>query len=548
MTDQTPFPTSDGAPSASEPSTAATSALSHQPSRRAITQTIALMLILVLLCGGMGIYILSDKSVRAAYSLATTAAEIERTYPGQLDWHDVFERSVDGMTSILDRYSGYLTVNDFGRLDEEFEGEYVGIGVSVIRDPLGLLVMSVRENGPAATVGVLTGDIITAIGDSSIRLFDAQRSIKLLRGKEGTTVAITIFRPVTHDTLSVTVVRKTLDLVHIPFAGLTPDSVVYIRLLDFEGGASDDIEAALDSLVVNKTPRPHGLILDLRGNPGGLFHEAYQIADLFLSGGMLIVGTESRSRWKTEEHFASGDDVTGGLPMAVLVDRGSASAAEIVAGALQKNRRAILVGDTTFGKGLVQGFTRFQDGDGLRLTISRYYLAGKTYLNEVDSVVHDSGIGLPPDSVFDFIELQRFPLALERSLLLQKFAHQYESDILEADSLLTVQRNLASRFEKFAGENGFVFQSDLASAASIVADLSRLDEAGRNAEQDADALLAAAHRRDLRLFEQYDDYIEFRLRQIAVEHRLGGYQSYARVVTRYRPDIRYAASLLKAGK
>ncbi len=517
-------------------------------SRRTIIQTITLVFLLVILCGGLGIYVLSDKSVRAAYSLAESAAEIDRAYPGQINWDDAFRRSVDGMTSILDRYSYYMTGSEFGRLDEEFHGEYVGIGVSVVRDPLGLLVMSVRENGPADESGILAGDIIITISDTSLRAYDAQRSIKLLRGKEGSTVPIQIFRPVTHDTLTLNVTRKKLDLVHVPFAGLTPDSMVYIRLLDFEGGASDDVSAAIDSLIVKKAARPHGIILDLRSNPGGLFNEAFQTADLFLDKGKLIVGTESRSRWKTEEYFATGDDATGGLPMVVLVDRGTASAAEIVSGALQKNQRAILVGDTTFGKGLVQGFSRFQEGDGLRLTISRYYVEGKTYLNEVDSIVHDIGTGLPPDSVFRSPEREPFPLALERSFLLGKFAQQYEDEILSRDTVLTVTPGLVAQFEKFAGQNGFVYHSELTSAAALVADVSRLDGAGRVSDSIADFLLQSAQRRDLRLFEQYADYIEFRLAQLACERKYGVYQSYARVVVRYRPDIRYASYLLAANK
>lgn len=517
-------------------------------SRRTIIQTITLVFLLVILCGGLGIYVLSDKSVRAAFSLAESAAEIDRAYPGQINWDDAFRRSVDGMTSILDRYSYYMTGSEFGRLDEEFHGEYVGIGVSVVRDPLGLLVMSVRENGPADESGILAGDIIIAISDTSLRAYDAQRSIKLLRGKEGSTVPIQIFRPVTHDTLTLNVTRKKLDLVHVPFAGLTPDSMVYIRLLDFEGGASDDVSASIDSLIVKKAARPHGIILDLRSNPGGLFNEAFHIADLFLDKGKLVVGTESRSRWKTEEYFATGDDATGGLPMVVLVDRGTASAAEIVSGALQKNKRAILVGDTTFGKGLVQGFSRFQEGDGLRLTISRYYVEGKTYLNEVDSIVHDIGTGLPPDSVFRSPEREPFPQALERSFLLGKFAQQYEDEILSRDTVLTVTPGLVAQFEKFAGENGFVYHSELTSAAALVADVSRLDGAGRVSDSIADFLLQSAQRRDLRLFEQYADYIEFRLAQLACERKYGVYQSYARVVVRYRPDIRYASYLLAANK
>jgi C-terminal peptidase prc len=513
--------------------------------RRIIVQSVSLMLAMVMICGAMGIYVLSDRAIHSAFSLATAAAAIDRTYPGQINWNDVFLRGVDGMTSILDRYSGYLDVSGFGRLDEEFEGEYIGIGISVVRDPDGLLVMSVREHGPADEAGLMTGDVIIRIGDSAIGGLEATRSTSMLRGKEGTSATITLVRATTNDTLILSVPRRKLNLVHVPFAGYTPDSMVYIRALDFEGGASREIEEALDSLVINTSYKPRGLILDLRGNPGGLFNEAYHTANLFLNRGQFIVGTESRSRWKVEELSADGPDVTDGLPMAVLVDRGSASAAEIVAGALQKNKRAVLVGDTTFGKGLVQGFTRFGDGDGLRLTISRYYLAGMTFLNQVDSMVHDSGTGLPPDYFFASEERRAFPQALERSLLLNKFAQSHEPEILSSDSVLEIDQHLAERFAIFARDNGFSYASPETEAAVIVADVSHLEESGPQVIAAAKDLVSLARQHDSLLFTEYTGYIESRLRQLAVEHRYGLYQSYARVIVRDRADIRYAARLLK---
>jgi carboxyl-terminal processing protease len=543
MTDQTFFPPDtrpqdDGAPAPLQ---------SAQPaSKRIVIQSVTLMLLMVLLCGAMGIYVVSDRNVRAAYSLASTAAELQYAYSGKIDWSDVFQRGVDGMTSILDRYSYYMNTDQFGRLDEEFEGEYVGIGVSVVRDAAGLLVMSVRENGPAAKAGMLTGDMIIKIGDTVLRGYDPEKSIKMLRGKEGSSAHITVFRPVTHDTMEIAVERRKLELVHVVFAGYTPDTMVYLRVLDFENNTSDDIEAALDSLVINGPHKPHGIILDLRGNPGGLFQEAYQTANLFLNSGQFIVGTESRSRWNIEEIRADGADITGGLPMAILVDRGTASAAEIVSGALQKNKRAVLVGDTTFGKGLVQGFTRFSEGDGMRLTISRYYLEGKTYLNQVDTIVHDSGTGLPPDYVIPFIERKPFALALERSFLLQKFAHVHEAEILASDSILIIEHNLAGQFKKFAHDSGFVFKSDPAVAAGVVAEISRIDQAGPEVVSAAAQLLQIAQRLDTAQFSQYSDWIESRLLQLAVEHRYGVSQRYARVEVKYRSDIRYAAALLKA--
>lgn len=513
--------------------------------RRIVAQSVTLMLAMVVICGAMGIYALSDRAIQSAYSLASTAAEIDRAYPGQINWNDVFLRGVQGMTSILDRYSYYMDPDEFSRLDEEFEGEYVGVGISVVRDPGGLLVMSVREHGPADEAGLMTGDVIIKIGDSAIGGSEAARSIRMLRGREGTSATITLVRATTNDTLTLSVVRRKLDIVHVPFAGYTPDSMVYIRVLDFEGGASREIEEALDSLVINTSHKPRGLILDFRGNPGGLFHEAYNTANLFLNSGQFIVGTEARSRWKVEELTADGPDVTNGLPMAVLVDRGCASAAEIVAGALQKNKRAVLVGDTTFGKGLVQGFTRFDGGDGLRLTISRYFLAGMTYLNQVDSILHDSGAGLPPDYFFASVERRDFPQALERSLLLGKFAQSHEAEILTYDSVLEIDRHLAERFALYARDNGFSYNSPETQAAVMVADVSHLEEANPQVIAAAADLVSLARRHDSLLFTGNALYIESRLRQLAVEHRYGLYQSYARVVVRDRADIRYAARLLK---
>lgn len=515
-------------------------------SRRIILQSVGLLLAMAIACGAMGIFVLSDRSIQSAYSLASTAAEIEHAYPGQINWHDVFLRGVEGMTSILDRYSFYMDADEFGRLDEEFEGEYVGIGVSVIRDPEGLLVMSVREHGPADEAGMMTGDIVIKIGDTTINGLEAARSISMLRGKEKTTVELSVYRPSSSDTLAISVTRRKLDIVHVPFAGYTSDSMVYIRVLDFEGGATREVEEALDSLVINSPHKPRGLILDLRGNPGGLFNEAYQTANLFLNKGQFIVGTESRSRWNIENLSAEGPDLTNNLPMAVLVDRGSASAAEIVSGALQKNKRAVLVGDTTFGKGLVQGFTRFGDGDGLRLTISRYFLAGNTYLNQVDTIVHDSGAGLPPDHFFAFEERRAFPLALERSLLLHKFAQANEADILTSDSALEIEPHLAERFVTFARDNRFSYDSPETQTAAMVADVSHLEGAGPQVIAAAERLVALARLHDSSLFDQYAGYIESRLRQLAVEHRYGLYESYARVVVKHRADIRFAAALLKA--
>jgi len=303
-------------------------------SRRIVLLTVGLMFLLVLISGGMGVYILSDKGLQHAVSWTKVAVEVEEMYPGQLDWEIMFDSAMNNMFRHLDRYSSYVEPQQFERMDEELTGSYGGIGVTVIRHRGGLLVMSVRESGPAHESGLLAGDVILEADSILLAPLSIDRASKALRGEEGTSVILTVLRPVVEDTLTISITRRQIDLQHIPYAGVTPDSILYIRLLDFNAGASSDVEAAIDSLLQKEKSAPVGIILDLRGNPGGLLTEAYLTANIFLDSEQLIVGTDSRSRWNEAKFLSSGDDITGGLPMAVIVDRGSASAAEIVAGAL----------------------------------------------------------------------------------------------------------------------------------------------------------------------------------------------------------------------
>jgi C-terminal peptidase prc len=515
-----------------------------QSSRRIVLLTVSLMFMLVLICGGMGVYILSDKGLQNAVSWTKIAVEVEEMYPGQLDWEVMFDSAMGNMLHHLDRYSSYVEPQQFERMDEELTGSYGGIGVTVIRHRSGLLVMSVRENGPAHESGILAGDVILEADSISLVRLSISRASSALRGKEGTSVVLTVLRPVVEDTLTIRVTRRQIDLQHIPYAGVTPDSVLYIRLLDFNAGASSDIEAAIDSLLLKEKNAPLGIILDLRGNPGGLLSEAYQTADLFLDRGQLIVGTDSRSSWNEVEFLSSGDDITGGLPMAVIVDRGSASAAEIVAGALGQLGRAFLVGDTTFGKGLVQGFTRFQDGSGLRLTISRYYLEGGLYLNEFDSTLDDVGHGLVPDYLVEFAEYEEFPRKLENSLLLQRFANQFEEEIILASGAFCLSDDWVLRFEQYANDKGFRFVSRITRSAQIMLDMTYLDRARISTTKSAGVVLRRSKSDDRRQFTAYSAYIKMRLRQIAYERKYGIYRTYDAVITRERREIQLATQLL----
>ncbi len=515
--------------------------------RRQLLYSALFMVIIVLLTGSMGIYVLADRDMQCAVRFARVIMEIDRLYQREVDWSRLFDIAMESMFAKLDRYSGYYKPGQFSRINEELSGKYTGIGVSVIRHEDGLLIMSVRENGPAAEVGLLSGDIIITADNTSLGALDVETAVGLLRGPEGSEIALEVWRPASGDTLHSTVTRRIIDLEHIPYAGFTPDSIVYIRLLDFDAGASFDLEMALDSLLHKQDVYPRGIILDLRGNPGGLFHEAYQSANLFLDEGRFIVGTKGRSRWSEEKHYSSGEDITGGLPLAVIVDGGSASSAEIMAGALKQLGRAVLVGDTTFGKGLVQGFTRFFDGSALRLTVSRYYLEGNVFLNEFDSTLNDVGHGLAPDYVVSFVEHEYFPQQLEHSLLMHRFANQNQEAIIEASDHFSLDDVWVRRFADFARAEGFEYQSPVTRSAEFVAEVARIEPSGPRFRAAVGRLLRKSRREDSHQFEHYAGYIKMRLKELALERKCGTYAAYNRAIVPQRPDILFTARLLRDG-
>jgi carboxyl-terminal processing protease len=517
--------------------------------RKSLLVSVVLIIVMVICAGGMSVCVLFDPGLKDAYVMTRVALQIQRLYPEGIDSRRLLTAAREAMFERLDRYSSYVDDHYFDQMDEELTGSYYGIGITVVRDESGLMVMSVRENGPAGRVGLLSGDIIIAADSVNLAGMSSSESATLLRGPEGTQVLITFIRPAVADTVEISITRERIPLMHIPFAGFTPDSVIYIRLLDFEAGATDDLRAALDSLIADTTrPAPQGLILDLRGNPGGLLLEAYRTADLFLTDGAMIVGTTGRSRWDSRKYLASGTDIADGLPMAVVVDRGSASSSEIVAGALQQAGRAVLVGDTTFGKGLVQGFVRFPDGGGLRLTVSRYYVGDGIYLNAFDSVLNDTGQGLAPDYCFNSVYRSGFALALENSLLLPEFANLYDDDIVAAADSGQLSDKWIERFSRYARSRDFTYRSRSTQVVALIAELARLEESGPDVHGLVDRMLDRSQGDDDRQYAVNGDYIKSRLKQIAIERRYGTYEAYRQVLVKEQPVIRFASEILRERK
>ena len=295
---------------------------------------------------------------------------VERQYVTKVDETKLIEAAIDGMLTSLDPHSGYLNPESFEDMRDQTRGEYGGLGIEVTSEDGVVKVISPMDGTPAALAGVKAGDYITAVNGESILGMTVSDAVKQMRGRPGEKVVLTIAREKT-DPFDVTIVREVIK----PKSAVArmEGQVGYRRISAFNERTTEDAEAALADLRA-RNPRMSGLVLDLRNNPGGLLDQAVGVADMFLEGGE-IVSQRGRDPRDIERYNARPGDAAAGLPMVVLINSGSASAAEIVAGALQDRKRAELVGLTSFGKGSVQTVIPLRGGaDGaLKLTTARYF-------------------------------------------------------------------------------------------------------------------------------------------------------------------------------
>src|SRR3954447_13117004 len=295
---------------------------------------------------------------------------VEHQYVTEVDDTKLIQSAIDGMLTSLDPHSGYLDPESFSEMRDQTRGEYGGLGIEVTSEDGVVKVISPMDGTPAATAGLKAGDYITAVNGESVLGLSVNDAVKQMRGKPGETVTLTIAREKS-DPFDVKLVREVIKPKSAT-AKMDGDYGV-LRVSAFNEKTTDEAEAAIADIKA-KNPKMKGLILDLRNNPGGLLDQAVGISDLFLDGGE-IVSQRGRDPRDVERYNARPGDVTGGLPIVVLINSGSASAAEIVAGALQDRKRAELVGVTSFGKGSVQTVIPLRGGmDGaLKLTTARYY-------------------------------------------------------------------------------------------------------------------------------------------------------------------------------
>ncbi|HEJ83087.1 MAG TPA: S41 family peptidase [Desulfobacteraceae bacterium] len=295
--------------------------------------------------------------------------QVEKNYVEPQDSQELIYGAIKGMVQNLDPHSSFMTKEEYDELMTETKGSFSGIGIEItVKDKI-LTVVSPIEGTPAYEAGIKAGDKIIMVEGQSTQDMSLIEAVKKIRGPEGTKINLTIAREGVDKPLEFSITRGVIPMQSVRGYPLEPD-IGYIRISNFQSNTAEDLSSTLDGL--EKDGALKGLVLDLRNNPGGLLSQAIDVSELFLDSGV-IVSTKGRENAHNIQATAHKDKKQRNYPIIVLVNGGSASAAEIVAGALQDNKKAIILGTRTFGKGSVQSILPLSDGSGLRLTTARYY-------------------------------------------------------------------------------------------------------------------------------------------------------------------------------
>lgn len=325
----------------------------------------------------------------------------------KLTYQDLVYGALKGMLNTLDPHSEFMEPEKYKELQNDTQGAFGGLGIVISMRDNFITVVAPMDTSPGFRAGIMSGDRIIRIDGKSTEKMTSADAVKILRGDPGTHVKMTIFRPSSSQTKEFDLAREVINIDMVKDINgkkdfpLCDNNVGYVRLVQFGEKTSDDLEAAIKKL---KSRGMQALVLDLRGNPGGLLEQAVDVCEKFLPHGQLVVTTEGRNPAQNSSRFANGHDEVPGMPMVVLVNLGSASASEIVAGCLQDRKRAIILGEKTFGKGSVQSILPLLDGSALRLTTAKYYTPSH-------KVIHEQGIS--PDVEVPMSEEESRALQIE---------------------------------------------------------------------------------------------------------------------------------------
>jgi len=361
----------------------------------------------VLLSIGHGVFAEKDE-VRATLpveelrTFSDVFGRIKNDYVVDVDDKELIENAIRGMLSGLDPHSSYLDAEEFTELQVGTTGQFGGLGIEVGMEDGFVKVIAPIDDTPAQRAGVQAGDLVIRLDDTPVKGMSLNEAVKIMRGKPGSTIVLTIVREGLDKPIKISITRDIIKVKSVRARMLEP-GYGYLRISQFQSKTADYMVDAIEKLKKENDGKLKGLVLDLRNNPGGVLNGAVAVSDAFLTKGM-IVYTEGRIADSRLRFNATPDDIIDGAPLVVLVNQGSASASEIVAGALQDHKRAIIIGAKTFGKGSVQTILPLSSNSALKLTTARYYTpSGRSIQAE----------GITPDIELETIEIAQIESGIE---------------------------------------------------------------------------------------------------------------------------------------
>jgi len=366
----------------------------------------------------------SDETYEGLKIFADVIQLIEKEYVDDVDSKELIQNAIQGMVQSLDPHSSLLPPEAFEDLQIDTKGEFTGIGIHITMKDGFVTVISPIEDTPAYEAGIKAQDRIVKVDGKPIK--DLREAVNMMRGPKGTKVSVSIMRAGVKTPIDFELIRDVIPVVSVKALKLKP-GYGYIRLSQFSSTTTEELDEALSKIESGEVPLK-GLILDLRNNGGGLLNAAIKVSDIFLKEGK-ILSIKGRGKKNTKEYMATADSANRNYPMVVLINGGTASASEIVAGALQDQNRALILGTTSFGKGSVQTVETLRDGSGIKLTIARYYTPSGRSIQAK---------GIEPDIVLkhkrlDIKDLQEEGLLKEKDLLNHLEAEPGKKEDLKPD-------------------------------------------------------------------------------------------------------------------
>ncbi|MFQ6032774.1 MAG: S41 family peptidase [Candidatus Zixiibacteriota bacterium] len=544
--------------------------------------TLFLGVILVgFLIGGL-VYALSDNLYANLKDLGEIASVVRSQYVEEVDPRNLIRAGIEGMLSSLDPYSEYLDEKQYQALLEDTYGQFEGLGIEIAISDGWLTVIAPLEDTPADRMGIQAGDRIIEIEGISTEGITAEEAVTKLRGKKGTVVNITIQREGIPEPMEYAIVRDVIEIRSVPYYGITSNKIGYVRLNRFSEISSYELKDAISELLQKEIK---GLILDLRSNPGGLLTQAIEVASIFLDKDKLVVETKGRVSSQNRRFFSSDKPLSTELPLAVLVDEGSASGSEIVAGAIQDWDRGVIVGAPTFGKGLVQSLMQMKDGAALKLTTAKYYVPSGRCIQKPelsrkssqqpeegppsDSVQQEAdlkkeefstkrgrvvygGGGIVPDVLVTPDRLSPLEYNLLAKLTFFDFAVHYTATHPKLPKDFEVDQSILKEFKQFLKTKNFSYKTaseiELERLKETIKEEVGLEstygEGKRTIPQvltDLEKLLKAQKENDLK---ESEDYIRWKIKESITVKLYGQSAKYEEVWFNYHPEIKKAIQIL----